>query len=117
MGMRPASFVGAWLLVAAAAIGCGGSKQGSPTDAADANGFDAPVEPDAGADVPAGSDASDAPPVVVIPLEHVTSVFPARGRRQRLHGRAAAPVLRHAADHRGGGQDSGVRRGQRDAGR
>jgi pectin methylesterase-like acyl-CoA thioesterase len=79
MGMRPASFVGAWLLVAAAAIGCGGSKQGSPTDAADANGFDAPVEPDAGADVPAGSDASDAPPVVVIPLEHVTSVFPARG--------------------------------------
>ena len=78
MGMRPASFVWAWILVAAA-IGCGGSKLGSPTDAADANGFDAPVEPDAGADVPAGSDASDAHPVVAIPLEHVTSVFPPRG--------------------------------------
>ncbi len=82
MGMRPASFVGIWILVAAAAIGCGGSKSGSPTDAADAKGFDVPVEPDAGADVPAGSDASDAsdaPVVVVNPLEHVASVFPAKG--------------------------------------
>ena len=59
MGMRRASFVlgsGSW----SPPIGCGGSKMGSPTDAADANDFDAPVEPDAGADVPAGSDASDA---------------------------------------------------------
>jgi pectin methylesterase-like acyl-CoA thioesterase len=60
--------------IVAAAIGCGGGKAASPVDA---GGSDAALDPDAsGADAPAGTDAVDAPPVV--PLEHVTSVFPAR---------------------------------------
>ncbi len=64
--------------ILAAALGCGGGKA-SPVDA---GATDAPVDPDApdapgAGDAPAGSDAVDAPPVV--PLEHVTSVFPPRG--------------------------------------
>jgi pectin methylesterase-like acyl-CoA thioesterase len=39
-------------------------------------GLDAPVEPDVGGDAPVGTDAVDAP--AVVPLEHVTSTFPAK---------------------------------------
>jgi pectin methylesterase-like acyl-CoA thioesterase len=62
--------------------GCGGGNRastgtgtgtGTGTDAAGAGGADARGDPDAGVDAPA---AGDAPPV--IPLQHVTSVFPAR---------------------------------------
>jgi hypothetical protein len=73
--MRPLPYVLIGLL--AGAVGCGGGKGGPGHDAGGAGGSggeggiggaDAPVEPDAGGDAPA-----------VVPLEHVTSVFPAKG--------------------------------------
>ena len=64
--------------ILAAVVGCGGGTA-SPSDAA--AGGDTPFDSDTpeiggGSDAPPGNDAVDAPPVV--PLEHVTSVFPAR---------------------------------------
>src|SRR5438105_5781473 len=65
--------------IVAVAAGCGSSKLTPGMDAgggAGGGGLDAPVEPDASADGPVGTDAVDAP--AVVPLEHVTSTFPAR---------------------------------------
>ena len=113
-GMRRETCVLASIL--AAALGCGGGKA-SPVDAGatdapgDPDAPDAPDVPGAG-DAPAGSDAVDAPPVV--PLEHVTSVFPPRDGTARVYGRAAAPVLRHATGDRRRGLGAGLQRGRPD---
>jgi pectin methylesterase-like acyl-CoA thioesterase len=74
MGMRIVLHRLAVVVVAAAALGCGGGGLEGPPgmDAAADTAMDVPVEPDA----PAGSDAADTAPVT--PLEHVVSVFPAR---------------------------------------
>ena len=70
--------------IAVVAVGCGGGKSSPGNDAGGAGGggSDAPVDLDAptgmdAVDAPVGTDAVvDAPPVV--PLEHVTSTFPAK---------------------------------------
>ena len=65
--MRGATFILVSIVAAAARSGCGGSTPGSPTGGgAGGGGFDAPVEPDAGGDVPARAARTpvDAPAVV-----------------------------------------------------
>ena len=78
--MRRVSSVLVSILVSSALAWAVAAARASPGNDAGAarGGSDAPVEPDAGADAPAGADAVRRRAGRRVPLEHVTSVFPAR---------------------------------------